>query len=155
MYVFSVITPIARSWMSSHVAQLPPSLRTNNTAVKLAEKLDNKSEQLAKARETAGRPSRVKRGMSALAGAGAAGVLSGFVESEAAKNVITTGIAVGSGVVGAMFDSDILVDAGIGAGSVLSYKLGEAVSGGVKRGMQGSDDDSADAGTADSSSTAP
>lgn len=127
--------------MASHVASLPPSLATNKFAITQAKKLDSKSNQLATLKKESGRPSRIQRGMSALAGAGTAGLICGQIENPAVKVAVTTAIGVVAGGLGMAMDSDMLVDAAIGCGSALAFKAGETASAAVKAGMTDDDDE--------------
>lgn len=108
--------------MGSTLESLTPALASNAKARDLARKLDNKN-AVAKTlknqlEEVGDRPSRVKRAMSALSGAGMAGVATGLVRDRRAKAAIGIGAGIIGVVVGAVIDSDIVFDAAIGAGCV-------------------------------------
>lgn len=107
--------------MASALDKLPPSLASNSKATALAKSLDQKAAALVKTRaelaQVGDRPSRVKRGMSCLAGAASAGAIAGMVDSEEAQFAITLGFGVIGAVAGAVIDSDVVFDMGVGAGS--------------------------------------
>lgn len=122
----------------SAVEKLTPALAANPKARALAKALDNKSE-VAKAlknelEEVGDRPSRVKRAMSALSGAGMTGVLTGFTTNRNAKTVIALGTGIAGVIAGLVIDSDIVFDGATGAGC---FGIGMATDMGTEKAVQG------------------
>lgn len=125
--------------MATNVEKLTPSLRGNAKAVAMAKDLDSKTAQLAKwreaAKETSGRPSRVKRSLCTQGGVTATSLLVGMFDSNVVRGLVATVVAAGTMTVGAAAESDVLFDAGNGAAAIPNYLASSKLSNTVKNGL--------------------
>lgn len=130
--------------MATNLERLPRSLANNKYAQSIAKKLDAKTAQNTALKQTAGRPSRGKRGLSAGVGAILVGGAAGLVESNVAK--AATGIVGGGAMAaaGAAMDSDAVFDAGMGAVCGGLFVAAGSGVGMAKTRVLGSDDDELD-----------
>lgn len=121
--------------------RLPRSLQNNQYALKLARQVDTKNTQIAKLRETEGRPGRGARAVSSSVGALLTGGVAGMAQSSTARTGIGLGVGGLVAVAGAMMDSDMVFDAGMGGVYGGLFQAGVAGSGMVREKVLGDDDE--------------
>ncbi len=115
----------------SYVNSLTPALASKPKVVKIAKKADSQALTIRELKEenakTANRPSRVKRAFASFVGGNGAAYLEGMTKDGKVAGMPVTGLASAVGIVGGIFaDSDLMFDAGVGAGVAYSSQRSRA-----------------------------